>query len=213
MKNLKITSKNQKSALKQAVLIIKKGGVVICPTDTVYGLIADAKNYSAVKKVFEIKKRKPNKPFSVFVKNIKAAKNIAFISQAQEKFLKKIWPGKLTAVLKAKPLNLPEGVISKHKKIGLRIPDYKILNVIIKKTDVLLIATSANITGQKASGKIKEVIKQFKNKKHQPDLILNAGNLKKSLPSTVIDVESLKILRKGQISKKEILKITHEVKL
>ncbi len=213
MKTLKVNLKNQKLVLKQAVLIIKKGGVVICPTDTVYGLIADAKNYSAVKKVFEIKKRKSNKPFPVFVKNIKVAKTIAFISQSQEKFLKKIWPGKLTAVLKAKPLKFPRGVISKHKKIGLRIPDYKVLNVIIKKTDVPLVATSANITGKKASGKIKEVIKQFEDKKNQPDLILNAGNLKKSLPSTVIDMESFKILRKGQISKKEILKITHEVKL
>ncbi len=213
METLKISSENQKSALKQAVLIIKKGGVVICPTDTVYGLIADVENYSAVKKVFRIKKRKPSKPFPVFIKDIKAAKTLAFISQAQEKFLKKFWPGKLTAVLKAKPLNLPEAIISKDKKIGLRIPDYKVLNVIIKKTNVPLVATSANTTGQKASGKIKEVIKQFKNKRHQPDLILDAGNLKKSLPSTVIDIESLKILRKGQISKKEILKIAHEAKL
>ena len=126
MKTLKVNLKNQKLALKQAVLIIKKGGVVICPTDTVYGLIADAKNYSAVKKVFEIKKRKSNKPFPVFVKNIKAAKTIAFISRSQERFLKKIWPGKLTAVLKAKPLKFPKGVISKHKKIGLRIPDHKV---------------------------------------------------------------------------------------
>lgn len=208
MKALKINLKNQKLALKQAVLIIKKGGIVICPTDTVYGLITDAKNYSAVKKVFEIKKRKPNKPFPVFIKNIKAAKTIAFISQAQEKFLKKFWPGKLTAVLKARSFKLPEGIVSKDKKIGLRIPDYKVLNVIIKKADVPLIATSANITGQKASGKIKEVIKQFENKKYQPSLVLDAGNLKESLPSTVIDMESFKILRKGQISREEISRVT-----
>jgi len=208
MQILKVSSKNLKKVIKKAADVIKKGGVVICPTDTVYGLIADAKNYSAVKKVFEIKKRKPNKPFPVFVKDIKAAKTLAFISQTQEKFLKKFWPGKLTAVLKAKSFKFPEGIISKDKKIGLRIPDYKILNVIIKKTDVPLVATSANITGQKASGKVKEVIKQFENKKHQPSLVLDAVNLKKSLPSTVIDMESFNILRKGQISREEISRAT-----
>ncbi len=208
MQILKVSSKKLKKVIKKAVDVIKKGGVVICPTDTVYGLIADAKNYSAVKKVFEIKKRKSSKPFPVFVKDIKAVKTLAFISQAQEKFLKKFWPGKLTAVLKIKSFKFPKGILNKDKKIGLRIPDYKILNVIIKETDVPLVATSANITGQKASGKIKEVIKQFENKKHQPDLVLNVGNLKKSLPSTVIDMESFKILRKGQISREEISRAT-----
>jgi L-threonylcarbamoyladenylate synthase len=213
MQILKISSKNLKKVIKKAADVIKKGGVVICPTDTVYGLIADVKNSSAVRKIFEIKRRKSSKPFPVFVKDIKAAKILAFISQAQEKILKKFWPGKLTAIFKAKSFKFPEGIVSKDKKIGLRMPKYKLLNLLLRKLNSPLAETSANISGKKASTNIKEVLRQFKNEKYQPDLVLDAGNLKKSLPSTVIDMENLRILRKGQISKKEILKIAHEVKL
>lgn len=205
MKTLKITLKNQKSSLKQAVSTIKKRGVIICPTDTVYGLIADAIDEDAVKKVFQIKKRKINKPLPVFVKDIKAAKKIVYIDKDQEKILKKFWPGKLTAVLKVKSLKLPKGIISEENKIGLRVPDYEFLNLLLDKTNYPLIATSANIAGKKASRKIKIVLKQFENEKNQPDLVLDTGNLKQASPSTVIDLENFKIIRKGEISKKQIL--------
>lgn len=208
MKILKISFENQKSALKQAVLIIKKGGVVICPTDTVYGLIADVENKTAVRKIFKIKKRLYKKPLPVFIKDLKTAKSLADINKKQEKILKEFWPGKLTAVLKAKSFKLPEGIVSKDKKIGLRMPKYKLLNLLLGKLNSPLAETSANISGKKASTNIKEVLRQFKNGKYQPDLVLDAGNLKKSLPSTVIDMENLKILRKGQISREEISRAT-----
>jgi L-threonylcarbamoyladenylate synthase len=205
MKILKIIPKDLKSALKQAVLIIKKRGVVVYPTDTVYGLIADAENYIAVEKVFKVKKRKFGKPLPVFVKNINMAKRLAHIDKVQEKILKKFWPGGLTAVLKARPLRFPKGILSKDKKIGLRVPDYKLLNLLLEKTNRPLVATSANISGQKASGKILEVLKQFKYKKNKPDLVVSAGNLKPSVSSTVVDLTNFEIIRKGVISKKQIL--------
>jgi len=213
MKVLKISSKNLKEIVKETIKVIKRGGIVICPTDTVYGLIADAENKTAVRKIFKIKKRLYKKPLPVFVKDLKMARSLADINKKQEKIFKKFWPGKLTAVLKAKSFKFPEGIVSKDKKIGLRMPKYKLLNFLLGKLNFPLAETSANISGKKASTNIKEVLRQFKNGKHQPDLVLDAGNLKKSLPSTVIDMENLKILRKGQISKREILKIAHEVKL
>jgi len=207
MKILKINPKNQKSALKQAVLIIRKGGVVICPTDTVYGLIADIKNSSAVKKVFKIKNRKFNKSLPVFVKNIKTAKKLAYINKNQEEFLKKVWPGKVTVVLKARSVKFPKGILSKDKKIGLRIPDYKFLNFLLEKLNCPLAATSANISGKQSSNKIEKVLNQFKNQKCLPELVLEVKNLRDSLSSTVIDLTNNKILRKGQVSKTEILKM------
>ena len=200
MKILKINSEN----LKIVIDSIKKSGVIIYPTDTVYGLIADATNKNAVKKVFKIKKRNIKKPLPVFVKDIKAAKKLANIGKDQEEFLKKFWPGKLTAVLKIKSLKLPKGIISEESKIGLRIPDYEFLNLLLNKLDCPLIATSANIAGKKASRKIRRVLKQFETAKNQPDLVLDAGNLKQALPSTVVDLEDFKILRKGPISQKQI---------
>ena len=213
MKILKITPENLKSVLKQAVLTIKKRGVIICPTDTVYGLIADAKNYSAVKKVFEIKKRKANNPLPVFVKDLKAAKKLTDINKNQERFLKKFWPGQLTAVLKAKSLKLPKGVISRENKIGLRVPNYKFLNLLLDKVNCPLVATSANISGKKASVKIVEILKQFEYKKNKPDLVIDAGNLISALPSTVVDLIEFKVIRKGKVSKNQILKTINEIKL
>src|SRR3989344_4990898 len=93
----------QQKALSKAVLAIEKGKAIICPTDTVYGFLADATNKKAVDRIFKIKKRPKQKPLPVFVKNLKMAKSIAVINKGQESFLKKYWPGRITAILKIKP--------------------------------------------------------------------------------------------------------------
>lgn len=199
-KILKVTPQNFSKAIKTAIKFIKEGKVLVCPTDTVYGLIADATNKKAVDKVFKIKKRKIQKPIPIFVKDLKQAKKLAEINQNQEKFLKKVWPGKVTVVLKRKKAKI-YGV--DRKTIGLRIPDYKLVNTLLKKLNLPLTGTSANISGKPASTKIKEVLKQFKNQPPtkfgvgQPDLIIDAGNLPKSKPSLVLDLTTLppKILR------------------
>jgi L-threonylcarbamoyladenylate synthase len=227
MKILKVSSKNLKDSVKEAVKIIKKGGVLVCPTDTVYGLIADAKNDIAVSKVFKIKKRALTKPLPVFIKDLKTAETIAYINKKQKIILKKFWftrlnfkrgskilagQGKLTAVLKAKYKKFPKGILSKDKKIGLRIPNYKLLNLLLEKANRPLTATSANISGFGSSVKINEILKQFKNKKNQPDLVLDARSLRNSLSSTVVDISgpstsNFEILREGHISKTKIFKI------
>jgi L-threonylcarbamoyladenylate synthase len=244
MQILKVSSENFKNSMKEAVKIIKQGGVLVCPTDTIYGLIADAKNRNAVKKVFNIKKRFSKKPLPVFVKDLKMAKNLADINKKQERILRKIWftrlnfkkgskilagQGKLTAILKTKFKNFPKGILSKDGKIGLRIPKYKLLNLLLEKANCPLTATSANISGRPGSIKIKEILKQFKNNKYQPDLVLDAGTLKDSLPSTVFDISEIsastlsrgrrvdftnfKVLRWGQLPKDKILKILKKLRI
>ncbi|PIR72140.1 MAG: threonylcarbamoyl-AMP synthase [Candidatus Nealsonbacteria bacterium CG10_big_fil_rev_8_21_14_0_10_36_24] len=191
--------------IKEVIKIIKKGGVVVCPTDTVYGLITDATNKKAVEKIFKIKKRDKKKAIPIFVKDIKTAKNLAFINEKQEKFLRENWPGKITVILKRKvKCGLPEILFSKKKTIGLRIPNYKLIKKLLQKTNKPLTGTSANISRKPPSTKIKEVLKQFSAQggpvsdgKDQPDLIIDVGNLKKSRPSRVIDLtkNKQKILR------------------
>ncbi|MBU4299144.1 threonylcarbamoyl-AMP synthase [Patescibacteria group bacterium] len=191
MKILKVSSKNLKEVSRIITESIRRGEVIILPTDTVYGLIADAKNEKAVKRIFKIKRRETKKTLSIFVKDIKMAKDLAFVNKRQEKFLKTSWPGKVTAVLKVKPKvkNLFKfGIINSENKIGLRIPKYKLINTLLKKLDTPLTGTSANISGNPASTKIKEVLRQFENRKEQPDLIIDAGNLPKSRPSIVLDL-------------------------
>jgi len=197
MSILKADQRNLQTIVKIMVKSIKQGEVMVCPTDTVYGLIADATNGKAVKKLLKIKKRNTQKPIPIFVKDIKIAKKFALINKNQEKFLKKVWPGKVTVVLKRKG-KLPRILFRNKKTIGLRIPDYKIINQLLLIINRPLTGTSANISGQPPSTKIKEVISQFKNQKFQPDLIIDAGNLPKSKPSIVLDLTTspTKILRK-----------------
>ena len=165
--------------------LIKNGGVIVCPTDTVYGLICDATNKKAVEKMYKVKKRPRNKLFPVFVKDIKMAKKFAKISYEQEKFLKKVWPGAVTVVIE-------------KERSALRIPRYGFIINIIKKINRPLAETSANISGQPPTTKVKEVLKYFKGREYGPDLVLDAGDLKPAKPSRVIDLTSFppKTLRK-----------------
>lgn len=187
--------KSEKTKLTLVVNLLKQGKIIIFPTDTVYIPIADSTNKKAVRKVFLIKKRSQNNPIPIFVKNIKIAKKLARIDRAQEKFLKMIWPGKVTVILKRKTRKRIYGI--DRKTIALRIPNFKPVNFLLEKTNKPLVGTSANISGQSPSGNIKKVLRQFKNQKHQPDLVIDAGNLPKSKPSTVLDLITLppKILR------------------
>ena len=165
--------------LKRAVKAIKNGKILVCPTDTVYGLICDFNNKKAVERLYKIKKRQKTKPIPIFIKDIRTAKHLAKISPEQEEYLRKFWPGKVTFVLQKR---------KGRGTIGLRIPEHDFLFSLIEKTNRPLTGTSANIAGKPSSTKIKEVIMQFRNKKHRPDFIVDAGNLKINKPSKVIDL-------------------------
>lgn len=191
MKILKILPKNFKKGFKEAIKSIKRGEVVVCPTDTFYGLLGDATNKKAVEKLLKIKKRKAKRPIPIFVKNLKMAKKLAFISKKQEKFLNKVWPGKVTIVLKRKKAKTKLYGVDK-KTIALRIPKYKLVADLLKKLNCPLTGTSANISGTRPGGNIQKIIKQFKNKKYQPYLVLDFGNLPESKASTILDLTGKK---------------------
>ncbi len=204
---MKVIKKSQKN-LNKIIEFLNNGGVVVCPTDTVYGFLADATNKKAVEKIFKIKKRPRSKPLAVFVSNIKQAKELAEISVEQEKILTlrlrsgqaKYWPGKYTFILKQKPCEIGSHTklygIDK-KTIALRIPKYKFLNDLLKKVNRPLAQTSVNISGQPVLTKISDIIKEFEKQKNQPDLIIDAGNLSKIKPSKIVDLtgKGEKVLR------------------
>jgi tRNA threonylcarbamoyl adenosine modification protein (Sua5/YciO/YrdC/YwlC family) len=183
-------------ALDEIAENLKRGKVIVCPTDTVYGLITIATDKKAVDKIFKIKKRSKTMPLPIFVDNLDAARKLAIMGGKQEKFLKKVWPGKTTVVLKRKTKTKLYGVAD--ETIALRVPKYKLVNDLLARVRIPLTGTSANISGEPATGRIKDVLKQFQGKKFQPDLVVNAGNLKRAKPSTIISLISSKpeILRK-----------------
>lgn len=184
--------KISQSDIKKMADFLRQGKIMVLPTDTVYGLIADAANKKAAAKIFKIKKRSEKKPLLVFAKNIKSTRKIAELSREQERFLRKRWPGKTTAILNARGKHRTNG-----RTIGVRIPNYPLVVRVLKETGFLF-QTSANISGEPANYKIKEIIKIFEKEKNQPDIIIDAGNLRKEKPSTVIDLtgKKPKILRR-----------------
>lgn len=194
---LKLAHKNLNSVAKITSNFIKKGKIVVCPTDTVYGFLCDAADKKAVEKIFRIKNRARTNPTPVFVENIEAAKEISEINKSQERFLRKKWPGKLTAVLSRKGRKILYGV--DKKTIGIRVPKYKLLNLLLKTLKFPLAETSVNIFGQPSLNDVKKIILQFEKERQKPDLIIDAGRLKSKKPSMVVDLTGGKytILRKG----------------
>jgi L-threonylcarbamoyladenylate synthase len=206
MKLIKYNPEKRKELIEEIVDYLKEGKVIVLPTDTVYGLVADATNEKAVRKVFQIKKRKKEKALSVFIKNIESAKDYAIVGSSQESFLDEVWPGKVTAILRRKEkCSLPAILFGKENTIGFRIPGCELIYEIIDIFKKPLTGTSANISGNSSSVKIDRVIKQFENQKYQPDLVIDVGDLEISKPSTVIDLTrpEPRVLRIGSALRKK----------
>ena len=193
--------KQSPKALTKAVAILKKGGVVICPTDTIYGFLADASNKKAVEKIYKIKKRPKAKPLPVFVKDMNMAKELALIDDRQERIIKRYWPGKYTFVLKAK--RRPDLLLSLRKisgrsgfpqTIALRIPKYKLLNDLLKKINKPLAQTSVNISGRPPLTKIDSIVKIIAMS-DIAILLIDGGDLKKGKPSRIIDLSGKRLTR------------------
>lgn len=194
MQILKINQKKFKETVKTTVKALKEGKIIICPTDTVYGLICDAANKKAVQKIFKIKKRPKTKPIPIFVKDLNQAKKIARIDKKQENFLKRVWPGKVTVVLRRKKIKI-YGVAKNN--IALRIPRYFLIDELARKINRPLAETSVNVSNQPPITRINKIIGHFKGKRLQPDLIIDIGDLPEKKPSVVLDLTTFppKVLR------------------
>jgi len=189
MEVMLLTKDNFQAAVEAAATVIYRGGTVIAPTDTVYGLLANAANEKAIEKIFAAKLRPKNKPLPIFVKNMAMAKKLAKISPAQEKFLEEKWPGKFTFRLNRKKEVKLFGI--EENTVALRIPFHSFVNSLLEATNSPLCGTSANISGRPASGKIDAVLAQFRGNAVFPDLAINAGDLDKPSPSTIIDLTQI----------------------
>jgi len=186
MEIMRLTRSNFQAAVETAARMIHRGGLVIAPTDTIYGILANAANEKAIEKIFAVKSRLKDKPLPIFVKNMAMAKKLAKINPNQEKFLEEKWPGKFTMRLNRKKGVKLFGV--EESTIALRIPFHAFVNSLLEAVNLPLCGTSANISGKPVSGKIDEILAQFKGKNNLPDLIINAGDLPESKPSNIVDL-------------------------
>jgi L-threonylcarbamoyladenylate synthase len=197
MRILKATRDNILTASR----IVSKGGVVVYPTETVYGLGCDPFNIEAVKRVFEVKGERI-KPPPILASSIDHVEKIAYMSQEGKKVAEKFWPGPLTLVF-PKRLVLPDIVTCNADSVGVRIPKHDVALQLISLSNGLLIGTSANRTGEKPPRTVQEATQQLKE---EVDVFLDGGPTTLGKPSTVADFTSKKprILREGPISLKEI---------
>lgn len=197
MKIVKVNFKNPSlKIIELAAKVIKNGGMVVYPTDTIYGIGANALDKSAVKKIFSVKGREKTKPLSVAVSDIKMAKKYCLIGKTQEEIFKTLLPGPFTLIFqKTKKRKIFAG---DKNTLAIRVPRSKITAMLSKKLGIPFTATSANLSGMAGNGDINKVLRQLKNKKDQIDLVLDAGVLPARNPSVIIDLtgKKPKILRK-----------------
>lgn len=188
--------------IKEAANIIKTGGLVIYPTETVYGLGANPKNRIAVLKVFGAKNRPLDNPLSVAVKNLNQADEIVYLNKSVKKIAKAFLPGPLTIVLRKKAL-LPKELTGGLDKVGIRIPNHPVALRLVELAGPIT-ATSANLSGHPAPKTADDAKEQLGDK---VDFVLDAGICGSGQPSTVVDLsveDKFEILREGNISKKMI---------
>ena len=195
--------KNSLEGIKKAAEILTCGGIVAFPTETVYGLGANAFLKEAVSKVYKIKGRPSFNPLIIHVSSYQMAKKYGVFNDLAEKLTKKYWPGPLTIVVKRKKSDVVELATAKLDTIALRCPSNIIAQNLIKQLDKPIAAPSANISGKLTCTSPQDVSAKLKN---SIDALLDGGDAELGLESTVVDcsVERPYVLRLGNITIDEI---------
>jgi L-threonylcarbamoyladenylate synthase len=197
-----ILQANLEGSVAHAVDVLKEGGVVAFPTDTVYGLGALAYNTESLKRIYNIKGREHNKAIAILIANTDQLEQIALDPKDEiYKLARRFWPGPLTMVLE-RHTELPELLAPNHT-IGVRVPDHNVALELLEAAGPMAV-TSANLSGEENANTAEAVEQQLAGRVH---LILDGGKTPGGVPSTVVDLtQSLPtLLREGPIGEAEIL--------
>ena len=186
--------------IKKVVEIFKNGGVIVFPTDTVYGIGCDPYNENAIKKIYEIKSRDKIKSLPVLAYSIDIVKQIVMMDKLTEKIVEKYWPGPLTLILKLKDQKLKKS-LNLEEKIAIRIPNSECTLKLLKECN-LLVGTSANVSGNSSFTDPQKCIENLKNY----DAFVDGGTITSKGESTIIEIENEKIhvIREGALKKEDI---------
>lgn len=204
-------------AIEEAIKVLKFGGTVVFPTDTLYGLGANALDEFGIKRIFNVKGRSFTKPLPILARNMMWVENLAEISLRNRKILERIWNfketaggsfGKITVVLPKKSI-IPDVLTGGQATVGIRVTEFPFVDQLLKQFGYPITSTSANISGEEGGKDIEGIIRSFANQPVQPNLIIDAGRLPESEPSTVLDLttEQPKILRVGPSKPEQLMKL------
>jgi len=198
--------KPSKKILTKAVKVLEEGGIIIYPTDTLYGFGTLLNSEESIKRVYEIKKREKNKPSSIMVKDFTQAELIAGrMTEIEKRRFELLLPGKITVVVKAKKKVEVPG-FEDYDKIGFRIPDNDLCQELVNLTTHPISSSSVNLAGKKNLIDMHDIRREFQ---HKVDLVLDGGAVKSTKGSSVIDISSNppSLLREGEISKEVLEKM------
>lgn len=210
---------NQINEIKENEIIeaaeeIKNGNLVLFPTETVYGIGANATDENAVNKIFVAKGRAQDNPLIVHVSNIKMVEKIVEeITQLERKLIENFWPGPLTIIFKRKNNKIiPNVVTANLDTVGIRMPSNIIAKELIEKSGIPIAAPSANVSGKPSGTRVEDIIEELDGK---VTYILDGGMTDIGLESTVIKVEgeNINILRPGKITKEQLERVANQVKV
>ena len=198
---IQISSNDKKSIIDKTCKILARSGLVVFPSDTVYGLLVDATNENAVKKLIRFKNRPFGKAISVFVADFNMLQSVAVLPQENSKLLHHLIPGPFTVILQSRH-SVSKLLESERGTVGVRITNYPFVQELVEAFGKPVTATSANLAGRSPHYSVSSFLNQLSvTKKKLIDLIIDSGTLPRNKPSTVVDLSSssLKILRRGDI--------------
>jgi L-threonylcarbamoyladenylate synthase len=184
--------------IENALTTLRQGGVVVFPTETAYGLAADARNSDAVAKVAEITGREADKSFPLIAADVDMVEHVAGIPHALQRLADTHWPGPLTLVLPVTNNELAGGVI-RNGEIAVRVSSHPVAHALTEGLGAPIVSTSANLVGESACYTIDCVRNQLGD---SPDVYLDAGELIGEAPSTIVSIDDYghpDALRQGSI--------------
>lgn len=210
MEVLNLKNKKNYEELKEAATIIKNGGLVLFPTETVYGLGANGLDENAVKKIFIAKGRKQDNPLILHISNLDMLNQITTnINEVEKKLIDAFWPGPFTIILNRTDI-VPNIVTGGLETVGIRMPSYEIAKALIEYSGTPIAAPSANISGKPSGTNLNDIFEELKDK---VDYIIDGGDCEVGLESTVVRVidNVTHILRPGRITPEQIKKVAGNV--
>lgn len=202
MEIIKVNGNNEEQIIDLACSTLKKGGIIIYPTETNYGIGVDASNEEAVKKLLKYKQKRESKAISIIVSDLEMAKKWVEINDTALSIYKNLLPGPITVISNGRH-KLAPFVEAENGSQGVRIPNYKLILHISKKYQFPFTATSANASGKKTPYCIDDILSNISKKQlNLIDLIIDAGELPHNRPSTVVDtiLNDYQIVRSGAIT-------------
>ncbi|MBR3249189.1 MAG: threonylcarbamoyl-AMP synthase [Clostridia bacterium] len=210
MKILDLKGNENLTKLKEPANVIKNGGLVLFPTETVYGLGANGLDENAVKKIFVAKGRKQDNPLILHISSINMLNQIVFkLNEVEKKLINAFWPGPFTIILNHTDI-VPNSVTGGLDTVGVRMPSGKIARALIEYSGVPIAAPSANISGKPSGTNLDDIFDELKDK---VDYIIDGGHCDVGLESTVVRVidNIPHILRPGKVTPEQIKEVAGNV--